>query len=90
MARRIFGVEITIVATVELDDAVIDDVDDEWRSVFYNLHTPEQVARHIAYNLVCNDARLSMLDGWADQPDSNAALLSEEVVEMDAWEEHSD
>ena len=53
---------------------MIDVVDDEWRKVLYALHTPEDIAAHIAYNMVVNHSNLSSLDGWADQPDENAWL----------------
>ena len=75
MSKRTFKIEFTGSATIELDEQVIDVVDDEWRSQLYNLHTPEEIAGHIAYNLIFNSGGLSMLDGWADQPDSNARLI---------------
>ena len=74
MGSQYFDIEMVVTATIELDDAVIDVVDDEWRAGLYNLHTPEEIAEHIACNLV-RGARLSMLDGWADQPDRNACFL---------------
>lgn len=54
MSKRTFELEFTGTATIELDDAVIDAVDDDWRAVFYQLHTPEEIARHVGYNLVIN------------------------------------
>jgi len=81
MANRQFEITISGVATIELDDAVIDTVDDEWREYLYDLYTPEEIAAHIGYNLVVNDARLSQLDGWCDQPDENAS-----VVESPDWD----
>jgi hypothetical protein len=62
-------------AVIELDDAVIDAVDDDWRSMFYQLYTREDIAEHVGYNLVINRAKLSFLDGWADQPDENASIV---------------
>ena len=41
MAKRIFEVTVTKTIKLELDDAVINAVDDEWRSQLYNLHEPE-------------------------------------------------
>jgi len=81
-----FGIygEPVDVAEIELDDAVIDVVDDEWRSVFYNLRTPQAIAEHIGFNLIVNRARLSMLDGWADQPDENARVLV--WPDLDEWD----
>ncbi len=75
MSKREFEITFRGTAYIKLDDQVIDVVDDEWRSYLYNLHTPEEIAEHIAYNLIFNSGELSMLDGWADQPDSNARLI---------------
>lgn len=74
MAKRIFKITLTADATIELDDAVFDTVDDDWRAGFYNLKTPEEIAKHIAYNLIANKFRLSQMDGWADQVDDNAKV----------------
>ena len=81
MSKRRFRIEFTGGAMIELDDAVMDTVTDEWRSVFSNLHTVEDIAEYIGYNLVINNAHLSMLDGWADQPDDNAI-----VIEWPDWD----
>ena len=75
MGKRRFRIEQVGVAIIELDDAVIKAVDDEWRSQFYGLHTPEEIAEHVGYNLLIGRATLSQLDGWADQPDSNARIV---------------
>ena len=58
-----------------MDDSVIDVVDDEWRKDLYNLKTAEEISEHIGYNLIINDLVLSQLDGWADQPDTNAEII---------------
>lgn len=63
-------------AVIELDEAVISAVDDDWRAMFYDLHEPEDIAQHVGYNLIVNHLRLSQMDGWADQPDSNAKVLT--------------
>lgn len=81
MGKQRFEIELRGTAIIDLDDAVIEAVDDEWRGIFYNLHTPEQIAEHIAFNLIVRHAPLSRLDGWADQPRENA-----EVIEDDDWE----
>lgn len=75
--KRKFEVTFTVTAKIELDEAVITAVDDEWRSQFYNLRDVQDIAEHIAYNLLQGND-LSRLDGWADQPDKNAVLLDEE------------
>lgn len=71
-------------AVIELDDAVIEAVDDEWCSVFYNFITPEGIAEHVGYNLIINGLSLSQMDGWADQPDENARVI--EWPELTDWE----
>lgn len=77
---RMFHVRIDGWATIELADEVIDVVDDEWRRYLYHLDTPDEIASHVAYNLLVNRGSLSQLDGWAEQPDENA-----KVVEVD-WD----
>jgi len=60
---------------IELDQKVIDVVDDEWRSQLYDLHTPEEIAAHIGYNLILNKAKLTDLDGWADLTNDLARVI---------------
>lgn len=90
MAKRRFEVTFSMYGedvdggVIELDDQVIDVVDDEWRANLYDLRTPEQIAEHIAFNMIINNRGLSQLDGWADQPDSNAKILSH--PDLDHWE----
>lgn len=82
MAKRRFKLDFSVhgefvdSAVIELDNAVIEAVDDEWRAIFYDLHMPEEIAIHIGYNLIVNHWSLSSLDGWADQPDENARVIS--------------
>jgi hypothetical protein len=80
MGKRRFSVSFSGSVVIDLDDAVIEAVDDEWRSQFYTLKTPEEIAEHIVFNMVANKWPLSYLDGWADQPDENA-----ELVEPPEW-----
>lgn len=75
MSTRTFDIELHGTATVEIDDAVIAAVDDDWRSSLYNLHTPEEIAQHIAFNLIVNGIHLSSMDGWADQDNSKARTV---------------
>ncbi len=87
MGKRKFEITFNGIAYIELDDQVIDVVDDEWRSHLYNLRTPEEIAEHIAYNLIFNNGSLSILDGWADQPDENAKYRDMETeVDIEAEE----
>ncbi len=85
MTKRKFEVEVSTLVVVELDERVIDQVDDEWKGMFYQLHTPEDVAEHICYNLLVNRTSLSWLDGWADVPDNLAKLECYHPNELD-WE----
>ena len=75
MGKRYFNLRFFGEATIELDDQVIDVVDDEWRKDLYNLKTPEDIAEMVGRCMVWNRADLSDLDGWADQPDSNARVI---------------
>lgn len=74
MSTKQFNLRLECNAVVEIDNDVIKAVDGDWRSVLYNLHTPEEIAEHIGYNLIVNGLRLSSMDGWADQDDSKAQL----------------
>ena len=69
-----YGEELAY-AVIELDQAVIDAVDDDWRKHLYPLHTPEQIAAHICYNMVENHLQLSDMDGWADKDNGMARIL---------------
>ena len=68
---------------IELDNHIINVVDNERRSQFYKLYTPRQIAEHIAFNLVINRVRLSRLDGWADQDDEAAVVVTD--PDWDVW-----
>lgn len=82
MSRRKFYVIWQVECEIELDEEIIERVDDEWRGVFYNLHSAEDVANHIAYNLVFNRVGFTDLDGWADMKDSTARLVFEDVEDV--------
>lgn len=62
-------------AIIDLDEICINVVDDDWRDHLYNLHTPEEIAAHIAYNLFVNGIKLTQMDGWADQKDSMVKIV---------------
>ena len=83
MSKKQFQIRIECLATIELDDAVINAVDDEWRSNLYNLRTPEEIAEHIGYNLIVNRVKLSSMDGWADKDDSLARIVGEPEWSID-------
>ena len=86
MAKRIFEVTVTKTIKLELDDAVINAVDDEWRSQLYNLHEPEEIAEMIGRCMVLFGSDLSDLDGWADQPKENARILETVDEDVEAQE----
>ena len=70
-----YGEDIHFEGIIELDNEVIKVVDDEWRSKFYNLITPQDIAEHIAFNIVVNHLELPMLDGFADLPIYYAKII---------------
>ena len=86
MADRKFHIIMEIDCDIILDEEVINRVDDEWRTQFYNLTSANEIAGHIAYNLVVNNFRLSQLDGWADMKDLQAAIISDDVSELSSEE----
>lgn len=77
MAKRQFHISLNGEAVIELDDAVITAVTDKWRGKFYNLHSSEDIAVHIGYNIFINGATLSLLDGFGDQPNSNVRVVEQ-------------
>ena len=86
MSKR-FLVELYTIVCIELHDDVLNAVNDDWRKNFYNLTDSKQIAEHIAYNMVINDAKLSQLDGWADQPNDNAEILLSPKWDVNVLEE---
>ena len=67
--------DIHFEGTLELDDAVINNVDDSWRKLFYDFNSLQQVVDHIAFNMIVNDLTLSRIDGFANLSDDMAVLL---------------
>lgn len=86
MSTRLFKITATTEFDVELEQDVIDAVTDEWRSSLYDLWTVEQIVEHVGLNLK-EGVSLSSLDGWADQPDSNAKVVRDfGYVDVDVME----
>lgn len=85
-SKRMFVVDFEGSVTIELDERVIAAVHDEWRAQMYSLYTPEEIAEHIAYNMVKNGLRLESIDGWADQPNDRARIVDEPGWDMNATE----
>ena len=50
MSTTTFGFEFVKVVQVKVDDDLQDILTDEWRSVFYDIYTLEELARHVAWN----------------------------------------
>ena len=71
-------------AFIEIDDRVIAAVNDEWRSSFYNLFTPAEIAAHICYNMVVNRLQLSNMDGFANLFNSYAVVKT--WPDLDNWD----
>jgi len=88
MGKRTFEVEFHSMVTIELDDEVIKaGSSDDFFSVMGYKMTPQEVASRIAYQKIFNGASLSQLDGFADQPDSNARLIKEDVIDTEVNED---
>ena len=86
MSKRKFRLEFEGSAIVEIDDAVFSAVDDEWRKQLYDLDDLG-IAEMVGRCLSVQGMRLSSLDGWADQPNSNARVLSSPDWETTSVEE---
>jgi len=80
------NVTFMVSTTLKINHAVLDQVDDEWRSMFYNLNTPSEVIEHITHNLL-QGMRLSQLDGFANLPDEYAVLVGSVDYELDGIDE---
>ena len=85
MTKQRFIIQTTGWCVIDVDQTVIDAVDDEWRSCFYNLNTPKEIAAHIGSNLI-RGLRLSQLDGWADQSDESAEIVDSVDWDTTAYE----
>lgn len=81
---------VTFIVDVELqiaDPDVIERVTgpggDEWREQLYDLHTEQDVLKHLAYNCVANGCEnATMLDGWADLPREAVRMRVAEVDDL--------
>lgn len=82
--------EVTVTAYVKITvndpeavTRVTGDDGDEWRSMFYDLYTEEDVYNHLAYNAVANGIEdASRLDGWADLQRGAVTMI---VTDVTAW-----
>jgi hypothetical protein len=77
--KRMFRVNVAV--DISLDEALVASVlDPKWRAQFYDLRTPEDVAGHLAFNLL-QGRLMRHLDGFADQPEDAAVIGDIETVE---------
>jgi hypothetical protein len=84
MSKRTFVVRFDGEYAVDLDQALIDAIDDEWRKTFYgDVRTPEDIAKHIAFACVVRGFRFSQLDGFNGLPE---AKLHEGDWDLEAFE----
>lgn len=86
---RKFTVHLETSVELELDEEVISRVInniDNWQNVYYAFDKVEEVAQHIAYNLLINGFSLDQLDGWGDLP-ADYAKTSRPYWEVDAFED---
>lgn len=82
MKRRYFA---QFSVEIEVDDKLFKSVlTDEWRKVMYPFHTREEVAGHLAYNLM-RDVPLTSMDGFANQKPERARLI--EIIPGDVEEQ---
>ena len=66
-----YRIKSEVVVELEIDDAVMDVIDDEWRELFYDLRNTGDILEHLIYNSVIHKRPVCNLDGWADQePDA--------------------
>lgn len=85
--RRKFKVVFQVEVDVEVDDDVVQDaLSDDFKSSHYELDDAAGVAHHLAYNFVCNRAKLSNLDGFAEWDDEKAKLAGEDWTFVESTE----
>lgn len=85
--RRVFEVRLTTTLIVEIDDKVLKrGLSKSFRKRFYTFVTEADVAGHIGYNHVANNAQLHSLDGFADLKDSLVEVIDAEYHETEARE----
>lgn len=65
--------------TIDIEDDVIAGaMTQEFKSHHYDFRTQQDVAEHIAVNLI-QGARLDQLDGFADRKESEASILHDTI-----------
>lgn len=85
--KRKFRVRMTVDVEVEVDQAAIDVVDDEWRSHLFDLHSPSDIVEHVAFNHLLNGVDdINQLDGWAHVEHGLATFEVDRDVEFETEE----
>lgn len=84
--KRRFLVSSLVEITIE-ERLLTDVLTEGWRQNFYALTTAEDVAGHLAYNLI-QGRQIGSLDGFADQPEDAARIVDIDVVETQELPQH--
>lgn len=71
---RRFHVVVTKSVDLFLDTSVITQGTMPDDPIFGGRADSDMVAQHVAFNMVCNDLRLSQIDGYANCPDESAKV----------------
>lgn len=72
-------ITVAIYVEVEMRDSFIKSIlTEKWQKHFYMLHTPADLAEHLAFNLV-KGGDVSSLDGFADQDDKHVNVKIDSV-----------
>lgn len=79
---RRFGVTVSMFVDLEIEDGVLDVVDQEWRSKFYNLDSEARVLQYLAYHLIVDGKPLSEVVGWTDHADHQVSISDSFVEEI--------
>jgi hypothetical protein len=61
--------EVIDTGVIEIAQEVIDAVDDSWRDMLYDLHTPEEIAAQVGFCRFVLNLPLTSMDGWANMND---------------------
>lgn len=78
---KTFKRTVTISVEIEIDQTRCREINDEWRSRFYDLRTIDDIASHLAFNLV-QGRSLQSLDGFALWGESDVRIeIGEPEVE---------
>lgn len=70
---KTYFVTYIVEVEIDIDDDVINAVNEEWRSKFYNLKTKNDIIDYITRNLL-GKTPLNKLDGWADKSNIQALI----------------